>query len=66
MALGLSGTRPHYVDTGHLVYATANGTLVRIQNFEQKLRVLANLDNAGSAGGIGPITDDGASGKICR
>ena len=27
VALGLSGTRPHYVDTGHLVYATANGTL---------------------------------------
>ena len=35
---------------------SANATLVRIQNFEQKLRVLANLDTSASQGGIGPIS----------
>ncbi len=34
----------------------ANATLVRIQNFEQKLRVLANLDQTPTAAGIGPIS----------
>ncbi len=37
---------------------TADSTLVRIQNFEQKLRVLVQLDTKGAAGGIGPITEE--------
>ncbi len=37
--------------------ATAKATLVRIQNFEEKLRVLARVDTQ-STGGIGPISEE--------
>ncbi len=38
--------------------ATAKATLVRVQNFEQKLRVLARLDTQPSQAGIGPISPE--------
>lgn len=38
--------------------STADATIVRIQNFEQKLRMVANLDQQHPAGGIGPISDE--------
>lgn len=36
----------------------ADSTLVRIQNFEQKLRVITQLDKTESESGIGPISDE--------
>lgn len=36
----------------------ADSTLVRIQNFEQKLRVITQLDQPQSQNGIGPISDE--------
>lgn len=38
--------------------ASSEATLVRIQNFEQKLRVLAKLDQQQTVGGFGPITGE--------
>lgn len=38
--------------------AASEATLVRIQNFEQKLRVLAKLDQQPSVGGFGPISGE--------
>ena len=38
--------------------ASSEATLVRIQNFEQKLRVLAKLDQQPVVGGFGPITGE--------
>lgn len=39
----------------------ADSTLVRIQNFEQKLRVITQLDKTESESGIGPISDEDES-----
>ncbi|MFH1263115.1 MAG: M23 family metallopeptidase [Pseudomonadota bacterium] len=38
--------------------SAADTTMVRIQNFEQKLRVLARVDRPESAGGYGPISSE--------
>lgn len=55
-------TRNHYLE-GQLQLLNnqvniADSTLVRVQNFEQKLRVLADLDTAGVGGGFGPLPRD--------
>ncbi|MEZ4703645.1 MAG: M23 family metallopeptidase [Bdellovibrionota bacterium] len=58
-------TRNHYLE-GQLQLLNnqiniADSTLVRVQNFEQKLRVLADLDTAGVGGGFGPLPQDEGS-----
>ncbi|MFH1018236.1 MAG: M23 family metallopeptidase [Pseudomonadota bacterium] len=40
----------------HNQLSTVDSTLVRVQNFEQKLRILARLDTVQQNPGIGPIT----------